>query len=89
VAVPYAAFGGGRMFETRGARIFLYSDPQAELFESTLAFRIRAGVDASTCRFDASNGGFPEACADPVPGFDTFWYSWSNNDPGTYLLGGP
>ena len=88
VAAPYGAFEGGRMFETGGERIWLHRATDAELFESTSAFRMRA-APARGCEFDASRARFPEGCAEPLPGFDTFWYSWSLNNPGTYLLGGP
>lgn len=88
VAVPHAAFVGGRSFETGDTRIHLYRAPGAPLFESSAAFRMRPGSEAGRCRFDPGSERFPDGCAEPLPGFDTFWYSWSLNNPGTYVLGG-
>ena len=87
VAAPHAGFAGGRSFRTSGERIWLYRRADALLLESSTAFRMLPGRDEAACPFDAERLAFPAGCAEPLPGFDTFWYSWSNNNPGTWLLG--
>ena len=81
LAAPYDAMIGGCEFESAGVRVFLYRAPDAPLFESTSAFRLTSTDEA--CAFEAAARSFPDDCAVPLPGFDTFWYSWSLNNPGT------
>jgi hypothetical protein len=89
--------GGGRIFELAGEWVMLQRSPSAALQESTRAYVsargfVREGeawVEAGTgARFDPARGVFS---GDPPPpvleGFDTFWYVWSLNHPGSMLLG--
>jgi hypothetical protein len=82
-AVAYATIVGGRSFESGGERLFLYRDPSDGLHDSSRAFI----GDLNGCEFDASAEEFRgESCPQPLPGFDTFWYNWSLNNPDTALL---
>jgi len=82
-AVAHATFFGGRSFDVRGSKLFFHRSPNAPLFESTVAVR----MDTDDCSFDAASAGFsPAGCATPLTGFDTFWYSWSLNNPETAVV---
>jgi hypothetical protein len=94
-AVPHYAVEGGRVFDVEGSTVFIYRDPGSSPFRSTVAFvgarfkrHRKAWIETSTkCRFDASSGSFRgKHCPRPLEGFDTFWYSWSLNNPKTALL---
>src|SRR5688500_8319376 len=94
-AVPHEAIEGGRVFEIEGSTVFFYREPKSAPFKSTVAFagtRFKQvkGVwfeTRSKCRFSPSKGIFEGVhCPRLLEGFDTFWYSWSLNNPKTALL---
>ena len=100
-AVPNEQIEGGKVFDLGTARIFLYRPEGAEMFYSTLAFMTKsigfAKVDNgwreidSECVFSSDTGSFANGktvCPKRINGFDTFWYTWSLNNPDTELLGG-
>jgi Protein of unknown function (DUF3179) len=96
-AVAASDLAGGRSFAVKGGSVFLYRSSGAALNETTRAFASTRGfalkggawLESGTgARFDPAAGRFrgtdvPSA----LEGFDTFWYVWSLNYPGTALLG--
>ncbi len=95
-AAAHDAIEGGAVFSLAdGRRVFLYREPGAPLFASTAAFVSAAGfvrdgdawVELGTgARFDADTRAFVGGEVERLPGFDTFWYTWSLNNPETQLL---
>jgi hypothetical protein len=95
-AVTAKAVEGGRVFSLGSEAVFLYRPEDASLNDSTRAFVSRQGFERrgsawvekdSGARFDPAEGRFPGPGApEPLEGFDTFWYVWSLNWPGTQLL---
>ena len=94
-AVRLSEVEGGGLFDLPEGQIFLYRGKNADLFESTVAYVGDAisssGADWVTthnaCRFDSNTRSFVgQDCPERVSGFDTFWYSWSLNNPDTQLL---
>lgn len=98
-AVHHKHLEKGQSFAVADKQIFLYRSHNAELFRSTAAFysngdgfKKRNGqwVDLSSgCTFSPDNEVFTgdaKSCPKPFPGFDTFWYNWSLNNPSTKLL---
>jgi len=94
-AVRLSEVEGGGMFDLPQGQIFLYRSRNADLFESTVAY-IGEGIHSngagwasagSACHFDTDTKSFVgQSCPQRVSGFDTFWYSWSLNNPDTQLL---
>lgn len=95
-AVPHTNFAGGHVFALGdGTHLFLYREPGAALFSGTDAYSSATGFhrdgetwveSATDARFDAATGTFSSAQLTPFSGFDTFWYNWSLNNPGTKVL---
>lgn len=96
-AVPLEAIEGGRTWKLDdGATIFLFRPEGAELFMGTASFVIRDGgferrgrnwlESASGARFDYDAREFVGAEVERLPGFDTFWYTWSLTHPDTEVL---
>jgi len=97
-AISIEDLGDGKTWSVSGKQVFLYRQPDARLHDSTLAFVSKGNgivlqdgvwVDASSgCNFDPAAGEFRggKKCPAPLAGFDTFWYNWSLNNPGTELL---
>ncbi len=96
-AVPLEALEGGKVFQAGGRHLFLYRPEGAAMFYSTAAFQTRSpgferkdGVwrEAGTgAAFDPESRSFrPSGAVQPLAGFDTFWYMWSETHPGTELL---
>jgi hypothetical protein len=98
---PYAAAAsdaaGGRAYRLAHGWVFLHRAEAASLHGTTRAFASPRGFRredgtwveiGSGARFDPARGRF-EGGDTPaaVEGFDTFWYVWSLNYPGTTLLG--
>lgn len=97
-ATPLDQIEEGATFDLGEARVFLYRPKNAEMFYSTLAF-VTTGSGFSNkngewqeldsgCLFDPGSEDFGgENCATRLHGgFDTFWYNWSLNNPGTLVL---
>ena len=99
-AVVNESIEGGRVFDLGSARIFLYRPEGAEMFYSTVAYltkslgfaKVENGwkeID-SDCVFTPETESFTKGkttCPKRFNGFDTFWYTWSLNNPETELLG--
>lgn len=95
-AVPHTSFAGGHVFDlSDGTHLFLHRASGAALFSGTAAYNSAAGFErvgdswvetATGAKFDAATGTFSSADLQPFSGFDTFWYNWSLNNPGTKLL---
>lgn len=80
-AVAHSAFSGGRVLELEGieSRALMYRDPDAAIFESTRAYLVDPGVARPGRTVEellALAESSSEAGIEPLPGFDTFWYSW-------------
>ena len=101
-AVVNESIEGGKVFDLGSARLFLYRPEEAEMFYSTVAFlttslgfaRVEKGWQEieSECIFNADTqtfSGGKSTCPKRFSGFDTFWYTWSLNNPDTELLGLP
>lgn len=99
-AVPHKAFKGGKSFDVSGEHIFLYRPKKAAVFYSTIAyqssgkgFALRNGKWVNLdngATFNPQSGKFegPSAKAGAkLNGMDTFWYTWSLNNPDTNVLG--
>jgi hypothetical protein len=100
IAVPFAAFEDGAVFDLGEEKVFLYRPGDIEVFYSTSAFvdsgkgfRKRKGtwvhID-SGARFDPEQADFLGGDASEVSrldGFDTFWFNWSMTHPDTEVLG--
>jgi len=99
-AVVNERIEGGKVFDLGSARIFLYRPEEAEMFYSTVAYltkslgfaKVEDGwkeID-SECVFNPETESFTggkTSCPKRFNGFDTFWYTWSLNNPQTELLG--
>jgi hypothetical protein len=93
-AVDLSRLEGGRLLDIETAsgnktQVFLFRRPGADLLESTRAWRIdgdlaipmdgaREVVEATVVR--------GEGDVTPLPGFDTYWYSWIPQNRTTKLL---
>jgi hypothetical protein len=100
IAVANELIEGGKVFDLGTARIFLYRPEGAEMFYSTAAYltkglgftKVESGwkeID-SECVFNPETESFTnskQTCPNRFNGFDTFWYTWSLNNPDTELLG--
>ena len=98
-AVPFKAIKKqGSVFQIDGASVLLYRKDR-KLYNATIAYISRRGdfvrrdgtwLDlASGCRFDPASGTFvgdERSCPEKLPGFDTFWYTWSLSNPTTNVL---
>jgi len=82
VAAPHSTIIGGKTFHVEGVNVLLYRAPGASLFESTRAWSF---LSSGEC-LQSPGHTVPEHCTTELPGFDTFWYSWSLNNPDSYLL---
>lgn len=96
-AVPYRESEGGAIFKADGNEFFLFREKGSPIFQSTAAYLIRDGSvelqnegwthRPSGTAFDPEKLAFPEIEAlEPLPGFDTFWYSWSLVQKDTVIL---
>lgn len=96
-AVPLKTVEGGRALQVGVRHIFLYRPEDASVFDSTGAFQTRGrgfqkrdGVwrdGATGASFDPESRRFhPDGAVQPLQGFDTFWYMWSETHPETELL---
>ncbi len=97
-AVPFEDFAGGATFRVGGIQIFLYRPKDAAVFYSTAAYRTTGkgfGKKGKRWReldsgsfFDPQRSRFePAGAVEPLFGFDTFWYMWSETHPDTQVLG--
>ena len=99
-AVPYFLTEDGRSFELRNdLYVFFYRPKDVDLLHSTVAYISNTGDfqkqnsswihSESKCQFDSETGlfnGEGDNCPSKLNGFDTFWYNWSLNNPGTKIL---
>jgi hypothetical protein len=100
-AVANWTIEGGKVFDLGNLRIFLYRPKNSDIFYSTIAYQTKSfgfskvengwmEID-SECVFDIETESFSKnmaGCPKRFSGFDTFWYTWSLNNPETELLGG-
>lgn len=95
-AVTNAAVEGGAVLDIDGLEGFFYRPEGAAIFYSTLAFVSPAGFakedgrwmeKGSGARFDPDEGEFVGGSVERLEGFDTFWYSWSLQNPKSRILG--
>ena len=83
-AVPHAAIQGRRLVELAGGtRLLLFRAPGAEMFATTRAWRVPAGVATELLPAD---GGLEAAGFVPLEGIDTFWYNWAAVNEETEIL---
>ncbi|MCK4753824.1 MAG: DUF3179 domain-containing protein [Calditrichia bacterium] len=98
-AVTNETIESGKVFDLGIIRIFLYRPEGADIYYSTLAFQTNGSgfsklenrwiENDSECVFDTQTGTFTKGvtnCPERLNGFDTFWYTWSLNNPDTELL---
>ena len=99
-AVVNATIEGGKVFDLGNIKIFLYRPEDVDIYYSTIAYqstnsgftKVENGwieID-SECLFDKKTESFSKNeadCPKRFNGFDTFWYTWSLNNPDTELLG--
>lgn len=87
-AVAHEAFEGGRVFDLDGGAVFVHRSEGAPFLASSRAWRLPAGAADGAegaellARIEA--GEVPGA--EPVEGFDTFWYTWAAVHEETALL---
>ena len=98
-AVANEIIEGGKVFDLGNLRILLYRPENADLFYSTIAYQTKSlgfskvengwmEID-SGCVFDIETESFSKDgtnCPERFSGFDTFWYTWSLNNPDTELF---
>lgn len=91
MAAPHAAFKGGRLFplaDLPGKHLLLYRDEGATMFASTRAYLVDDEMIAQSSDpkrlLDLVDNG--ASGAQPVEGFDTFWYNWIAVNEGSELL---
>jgi hypothetical protein len=89
-AVDHEAFGGGTVFEVEeldGRDLLLYRTKKGPIYESSRAWLVDPRLTAEhgptklLAMADSGDSGF-----EPVPGFDTFWYTWVATNPQTHLI---
>ena len=98
-AVPSEIVEGGRFMEIDGTTFFFYRPRNADLFASTVAYRVDSGELVKTkegwvhrpsgALFDPELPGFKEdgpAEVRRLNGLDTYWYTWSLSNPETRLI---
>ena len=81
-AVPHSAFEDGRIFSTKklgDGPVLLYRTAGAPIYESTRAWLVSPELAARELTIPAlmalADSGTTEDL-EPLPGFDTFWYTW-------------
>jgi len=84
-AVRYSDIVGGRRFQLDDQVAYLHRGVADGLLDSTVAYIGRSDSNCSFIEKTDSIAGVE--CDTPLKGFDTFWYNWSLNNPGTELLG--
>ncbi len=88
-AVPHSAFAGGALLtpETLGGRgLLLDREPGAPIFASTRAWIVSAERAADGTAVELLSAA-PSEGIEPLPGFDTFWYTWVAVNGETELVG--
>jgi hypothetical protein len=95
VAVPHSRIEGGTFFRPDGddgAVVLIHRVPDAPLFASTRAAVLPAEMtktddpEGLAAKLDAAiAAGTPGVTR--VAGFDTYWYTWAAQNPGTLIVG--
>jgi hypothetical protein len=94
-AVPFSDFTGGNSWSIAGTQVFLFRAADAGLHASSVAFQTtdklslqNEGWHTANCVFNVQKEVFEGvgSCPQALPGFDTFWYNWSLNNPDTAVL---
>jgi hypothetical protein len=77
-AVPHFRFEGGAVLElSAGRRLLLYRPDGASIFASSRVYLLpSAPEEGATAKALLERIDAGELAAQPVSGFDTFWYSW-------------
>ena len=98
-AVPLSALEGGAVFSIGDLAVFLFRPVGSPVLRSTVSFLSSSGgferVDEgwrhtpTMSVFDEGAGVFRDSVDGPtrMQGFDTYWYTWSPQNPGTRILG--
>ena len=91
-AVPHASIEGGALLRhdsMPGRRLLFHRPVGASIHRSTVAFSIPAlaaeSGEAAELALRASTGQIEGA--EPLGGFDTFWYTWVHVNPESEILG--
>jgi len=94
-AVAFSEFTGGHSWTLDDTEVFLFRAEDAGLHTSTMAFQtvdklslLEGSWSTTSCVFNPQSEVFEGAgtCPQALPGFDTFWYNWSLNNPATIVL---
>jgi hypothetical protein len=96
-AAAFSSFAGGSTWNLGGQHVFLFRDHAAHLHASTAAYVATSAfveengawqATGADCAFNPQTQAFEGSggCPEMLPGFDTFWYNWSLNNPNTELL---
>ena len=89
-AVPHAAFKGGKVFKVEGLegrQLFLYRTKKGPIYESSRAYLVNDDLAAAKSpkklQIEVASGA---EGIEPLPGFDTFWYTWVAVNENTHLI---
>lgn len=97
-AAPFQALVEGRFFQLEEFGVFLYRAEDSQISESTVAFKIEQGtvekIDQNWVHTSSGAVFRPRSrdwdrrvgAISPLPGVDTFWYTWSPFHPDTEIL---
>ena len=89
-AVPHEAYRGGKVFKVEGLggkSLLLYRTKDGPIYESSRAYLISDDLAAAMspkkllAQVDSGAAG-----VEPLPGFDTFWYTWVAVNQNTHLI---
>ena len=89
-AVSHDAFRGGRLLEPEGLdgrRLLLYRSKQAPIYQSSRAYLVVPELASmNSVKQLLAMAGAGESGIEPLPGFDTFWYTWVATNSDTHLI---
>jgi hypothetical protein len=88
-AVAHRDFEGGSFFdldEGGELSVYLVREAGAPLHASSRAFLVPATAERGELRGEEVLAALERAGAEPLAGFDTFWYSWISIQEGSRLL---
>ena len=89
-AVAHEAFRGGKVLEVDGLdgrQLLLYRSKKGPIYESSRAYLVDRDLASShdpqklLTMADSEQSGI-----EPLPGFDTFWYTWVATNSHTHLI---
>lgn len=85
-AVPHDAIEGGAVFEVGDRKAFFHRPEGAPVFASTDAWLLPEGADAAGDGLLERLRAGELRGAEPLGGFDTYWYTWVAQNEDTRLL---